>query len=99
MGSLAIASFKAFCKPVSSVAPVISVSRNSASALPSIWRLSVGTTDGSAPTACSFFNNAGVGWPCASSATLTGISFCCTALSAALAATCVMCAAKRRGLA
>src|SRR4051812_39323720 len=55
------------------------------------------TADASAPRACSFFSSAALALPAASRPTLTGISFCDTALSAPCAATPVMCAASRRG--
>src|SRR6185369_7777333 len=60
-------------------------------------RLRPGTADASAPSDCSFFSNAGVALPEASRPTLTGMSFCDTDLSAAWVATCVTCAASRRG--
>src|SRR5574343_124910 len=97
MGSLAMASSSAFCRPSASVAPGTTLSRKSASALPSGARLSCGTTEASAPSAASFLSSAGVGEPSAASATATGISFCCTARSAARAATPPTCTARRRG--
>ncbi len=60
-------------------------------------RLRPGTAEASAPSAPRRLSSAGVGWPEASSPTATGISFCETALSAARPATCVRCAARRRG--
>ena len=97
IGSFAMLSSSAFCRPSARVAPLTVLSWNSASALPSIARLRCGTTEASAPIACSFFSRAGVGWPAASRPTLTGMSFCDTALSAACDATAVTCAASRRG--
>ena len=97
IGSLCSASASAFCRPSASVAPGTTLSRNSASALPSGARFKAGTTLASWPSAASFFSSAGVGAPLASSATATGISFCCTAWSAALSATPRTCTASRRG--
>ena len=78
MGSFAMASSSAFCKPAASVTPGTTLSKNSASALPSGCRLSCGTTDASAPSAASFLSNAGVGAPSAVRPTATGMSFCDT---------------------
>src|SRR5574343_788286 len=97
MGSLAMASSSAFCRPSASVAPGTTLSRKSASALPSGACLSGGTRDASAPSAASFLSSAGVGEPSAASATATGISFGCTARSAARTATPLTCTAMRRG--
>ena len=60
-------------------------------------RLSCGTAEASAPSAFSRLSKAGVALPLASSPTLTGMSFCETALSVACAATWVMWAASLRG--
>ena len=99
MGRCVRAWCNAFCRPSASVTPGSTVSTNSASALPSGARCSVGTAAASSPSAASFFSSAAVGWPLASSPTATGISFCRCAWSAARAATCVMCTARRRGVA
>ena len=97
MGRSARALSSAFCKPSASVAPVTMLSKNSASALPSIWRLRWGTADASAPTLASFFSSAGVASPAAVRPTLTGINLCDTALSSAKDRMALMCAARRRG--
>ena len=97
MGSFARASSRAFCKPAARVAPGTTVSKNRASALPSGARLSRGSTAASRPRAASFLSRAGVAWPSAERATLTGMSLWDTGLSAAWAATCVTCTARRRG--
>src|SRR6218665_4026980 len=103
MGSLAMASSSACCRPAASVAPGTMRSLNSAWPLPSCARRSAATAAAgsqiSAPSACSFLSSAGLGWPAASSPTATGISFCCTARSGARSATALTWAARRRGAA
>ena len=97
IGNLANDSLSAICKPSLKLAPLTVMSKNNASALPSISRLSCGTAEASKLKPPKRFNKAGVALPSASKPTVTGISFCDICLSAATAATFVICAAKRRG--
>ena len=83
IGSSASVWSSAFCRPSASVAPVTTLSKNSASALPSIRRARFGSAERSAPRLASFFSNAGVASPAAFRPTLAGINFCDTDLSAA----------------
>ncbi len=99
IGSLASASSIAFCKPSLNVAPVLVMSKNRLSALPSFSVLKPATAETSKPMPLNRLSKAGEGLPSVSKPTLTGISFCATSLSAALDATSVMCAANRRGVA
>ena len=97
IGNLANDSLSAICKPSLKLAPLTVISKNKASALPSISRLSCGTAEASKLKPPKRFNKAGVALPSASKPTVTGISFCDICLSFATAETAVMCAAKRRG--
>ena len=99
IGNRAIAWSSAFCSPCARVAPVTRLSKNKASALPSMRRASRGTAPASAPSAASFLSSAAVAWPSAPSPTLVGMSFCDTALSGAAGSTALTCAARRRGVA
>ena len=92
-----MASVNAFCKPSARLAPRTVLSKNKASALPSMRLCRPGTALASAPKDCSFFSKAGVAFPLASKPTATGISFWETALSAACAATATMWTPRRRG--
>ena len=82
IGSLASASSSAFCRPSASVAPGTTLSRNSASALPSGWRLQRrGTADGvgAERRRASSAAPASAGRP-RRARRATGISFCSTRL-------------------
>ena len=99
IGKSASALSSAFCKPCASVAPVTTLSKNSASALPSIWRFKRGTSAALAPALASFLSSAGArASPERPSATRRSpASASATALVGRLRATCVRCAASRRG--
>jgi hypothetical protein len=93
----AIVASSAACRPSASGNPAFTPSWNSASALPSGSRLSV--CQSSMPSASSFLRSTAVGRPAASSATLTGRSFCRIDWSGERASTCVIETASRRGVA
>ncbi len=108
IGSLSRASSSAFCRPSTIDTPRTIERRKIASTLPSDCtsrRSGPSTASGhssarcSRPSLASALRSAGVGFLLWSSATDTGMIFCSTSRSAAIGATALTCAARRRGVA